>query len=213
VSATSIGSRKNDDRIDFISKYGYKVDSTSKWYFSTLFNFRTQMFDGNNYSGDVRTFSSTFLSPAYILLSVGMDYKPNNRFSMFLSPLTSRWVVVADSYLANKGAYGVDTGHHSINEVGAFASLNYFAPITKNVQYKGRLDLFSNYRKNPANVDFFFTNMVSFKINRLLSATYNLDMIYDDDVRMFGPNKNGARLQLKSLIGIGFMLQFSPKKV
>lgn len=212
IQASSIGGRKNDDRIDILSKYGYKVDTLNKWYMSALFNFRSQFFDGNNYSGEQRTFSSSFLSPAYTLLSVGMDYKPTPKFSMFLSPLTSRWVIITNNYLSKQGLYGVPAGKHSVNEVGAFASLNYKNNIAKNVTYKGKMDLFSNYRFKPGNIDVYFTNYLSFKINKSLSATYGLDMIYDDDVKIFGPDKNAARLQLKSMIGIGFLMQFSTKK-
>lgn len=212
VQATSLGSRKNDDRIDLLSKYGYRVDTVNRWYASALFNFRSQLFDGYNYSGGTSNFSSSLLSPAYILLSVGMDYKPNSKFSMFISPLTSRWIVVANKYLSDLGSYGVAAGKHSYNEVGAFATISYNNNIAKNVTYRGRMDLFSNYGQNPGNVDVFLTNLFSFKINRLLSATYNLDMIYDDDIKIFGPEKNSPRLQLKSLIGIGFLMNFSPKK-
>lgn len=212
IQATSIGSRKNDDRIDMLSKYGYRVDSTNKWYASALFNFRSQFFDGYNYSGGTSNFSSSFLSPAYVLLSVGMDYKPNPKFSLFISPLTSRLVIVANRYLSNKGSYGVDSGYHTFNELGAFATIGYNNVIAKNVTYRGRLDLFSNYKSKPGNVDLFFTNLFSFKINKLLSATYNLDLIYDDDIKIFGPNKNSPSLQLKSLIGVGFLVQISPKR-
>lgn len=44
VQTTSLGSRKNDDRFDFLSKYGYNFDG--KFYLTGLFNFRTQFFDG-----------------------------------------------------------------------------------------------------------------------------------------------------------------------
>jgi hypothetical protein len=213
VQATSLGSRKNDDRIDILSKYGYKIDTLNKWFLSGLFNFRSQFFDGYNYPGGKANFSSTFLSPAYVITSIGMDYKPSPKFSMFLSPFTSRWVIVANKYLSNQGAYGVPVGGHIINELGAFATFNYNNIIAKNVTYRGKMDLFSNYRNNPQNIDLFFTNIFSFKINKFLSATYNLDLIYDDDIRIFGDNKDAPRLQIKSLLGIGFLMQIAPKKV
>ena len=40
VKTTSLGSRKNDDRIDFLSKYGYAL--SPKLSVAALFNFRTQ---------------------------------------------------------------------------------------------------------------------------------------------------------------------------
>jgi len=213
VQATTLGSRKNDDRIDILSKFGYKVDTLNKWYASALFNFRSQFFDGYNFSGNTASFSSSFLSPAYIILSAGMDYKPNNKFSLFISPLTSRWLIVANKYLSDKGAYGVTPGKHSLSEFGAFATMSYNNVIAKNITYRGRLDLFSQYSHNPQNVDIYFTNMFSFKINKLISATYNLDFIYDDDIKIFGANNDAPRLQMKSLIGIGFLMKLEPKKI
>ena len=74
--------------------------------------------------------------------------------------------------------------------------------------YKGRLDLFSNYDHNPKNVDLYFTNVLNIKLSRILTLTWSVDMIYDDDVRLFGDNNNGAALQLKSLAGIGLLAKF-----
>lgn len=210
IQSTSLGSRKNDDRFDYLSKYGYDINN--KWYVTGLFNFRSQFFDGYTGAGSNASFSSTFLSPAYILLSAGFDYKPNQKFSMFISPLTSRWVIVANKFLSEKGSYGVPIGKNSINELGAFVSINYNNLIAKNVTYRSRLDMFSNYKNKPQNIDVYMTNLFSCKINKYLSATYALDVVYDDDVRIFGPNKNAARTQLKSLIGIGFMMPFKPAK-
>ena len=85
VQSTSLGGRKNDDRIDVISKYGYRIDTTGMWYLSGLFNIRSQMFDGYSFSGSNANFTSSFLSPAYIILSAGLDFKPSNSFSVFFS--------------------------------------------------------------------------------------------------------------------------------
>lgn len=209
IKSSSLGSRKNDDRFDILSKYGYQLDS-GKWYLTALGNFRSQFFDGYTFSGGKSTFSSTFLSPAYALVSAGLDYKPNNKFSMFLSPVTSRWVIVMNKALSDSGSYGVPRGRHIAQEFGGFASFSYTTSFTKNVTYKGRADFFSNYKNKPGNIDVFMTNSFSFKINRYLSATYNLDLIYDDDVKLFGDEKSSPALQIKSLIGIGFLMRFAP---
>ena len=206
VKTTSLGSRKNDDRFDLLSKYGYAIGPKTS--ISGIFNLRSQFFKGYTYPGNVKTFSSTFLAPGYLLLGAGLDFKPNKDLSFFISPATARWVIVRDTALANKGLYGVSPGKKSVLELGAFATINYFKEINKNVTYKGRLDLFSNYRHNPQNVDLYMTNTLTAKISKVLSATWSLDMIYDDDVKLFGPNKNSARLQLKSLVGVGFLVKF-----
>ena len=206
VNTTSLGARKNDDRLDILSKYGHRL--TDKLNLAGLVNFRTQLFDGYNYSNDKKTFSSAFLSPAYLLVSPGVDWKPDGYFSLFVSPITARWVIVKDDTLSAKGVYGVDPGEHSILEFGAFLTANYLRDISPNLTYKGRLDLFSNYRHNPQNIDVFMTNMLAVKISKVFSASWNIDLIYDDDVRIFGENQSSAALQVKSIIGFGLQLKF-----
>lgn len=209
IQTSSLGGQKNDDRFDYLSKYGYQIDSSGRWYLSVLLNPRTQFFDGRTYySRDSSQLSSTFLSPGYLTTSLGIDFHPNKNFSLFMSPLTSRITFVAKQLLAGRGLYGVDSGKHSISQIGAFASINYSKDIMKNVSYKGRVDLFADYKTKPQNTDVYMTNLFNFKINKFLSATYSLDLIYDDDVKLFGPDKNSPGLQLKSLIGIGFSLPF-----
>jgi len=206
INTTSLGTRKNDDRFDFISKYGYAL--SSNFFLSGLFNLRTQFFDGYTYpTPETPLFSSTAFSPGYVVLSPGIDYKPVKSLSIFVSPITSRWVIVANPTLSKIGAYGVDSGEHSISELGAFATITFNSNFTKTITYNARLDLFSNYRHNPGNVDVYMTNFFAAKINKVFSVTWSVDMIYDDDVRIFGPEHNSPRLQLKSMVGIGILLK------
>ena len=79
VKTTSLGSRKNDDRFDLLSKYGYAV--TSHLNLAGLLNLRSQFFKGFIFPGNVKTFSSNFLAPGYLLVSPGLDYKPTNDFN------------------------------------------------------------------------------------------------------------------------------------
>ena len=206
VNTSSLGGRKNDDRFDLLSKYGYALND--KLNISTLFNLRSQIFKGYTFKDDIKTLSSNFMAPGYLLISLGLDYKPNKELSIFFSPVTARWVIVRDTALANKGLYGVTPGKKSNLEFGAFATINYLKEISSNITYKGRLDLFSNYRRNPQNIDLFMSNILNVKLSKILSATWGVDLIYDDDVKLFGPNKNSARLQVKSLVGIGLLIKF-----
>lgn len=206
LKTTSLGSRKNDDRFDILSKYGYAI--APKWNVAALFNFRTQLANGYTYTTNSKTFSSAFLSPAYVLLSPGLDFKPNQNFSLFLSPITARWVIVKNDSLSAKGLYGVTPGKHSRSEFGAFVSANYLKEFNKTVSYKGRLDLFSNYKHNPEKIDVFMSNILSLKLSRVLSATWNVDIIYDDDVRLFGDDGKSPAWQIKSLVGLGLLVKF-----
>jgi len=206
IKSTSLGSRKNDDRFDLLSKYGYAL--TSKLNAALLFNMRSQFFRGFSYQDDAKTISSAFLSPGYFLLSPGLDYKPVTNLSIFLSPITYRLVTVIDDTLSARGAYGVIPGEKTINEIGAFLMLNYLRDLSKSISYKGRLDLFSNYRQNPQNIDVFMANVIAAKLGKIFALTWSVDMIYDDDVKLFGPNNNSPALQLKSIVGIGINVKF-----
>lgn len=207
LNTTSQGFRKSDDRADLTSKYGYEV--AKKWYLTGLFDLKTQFSNGYEYSDTSRTLTSAAFSPAYILLSLGMDYKPNDNFDVFISPISSRWTVVSNNMLSAQGKYGVDSGKHVYNEIGAFLSANFRKDFTKSISYKSRLDLFSNYRQDPQNVDLYFTNLLALKITKYLTTTVSLDMIYDDNVTF--PDKNGNQsphLQLKEGLGLGFSYKF-----
>ena len=205
LNTTSLGSRKNDDRFDLLSKYGLKLNK--KFNLATLVNFRSQFLKGYTYPNNVKTFASAFLSPAYLVFSQGIDFKPNKELSIFVSPVTSRWVFVTDSTLSAKGEYGVKQHTHSINQNGAFATIGYQRAFNKMVSYKSRVDLFSNYQKDPQNVDVFMTNTLSAKVAKIIAFSWNVDMIYDDDARLFGPNNSSPGLQFKSIIGVGLQVK------
>jgi hypothetical protein len=205
ISSTSLGSRKNDDRFDFVSKFGYELNK--KINYAVLVNVRSQFFKGFTYEGAEKTFTSGFMSPGYFLQSVGMDYRPASSTSIFVSPLTARWVFVKDPLLSSKGLYGVDPGKSANLEVGAYATVNFMKDIAPNVLYKLRLDLFSDYSTNPQNVDVFMSNLFSVKLSKVFNVNWGVDLIYDDNARLFGKMGNSPALQFKSLIGLGIQLK------
>lgn len=207
MNNTSQGTRKTDDRMDITTKPGYSITPTVN--LATLFNFHSQFTKGYNYKSDgTRELLSNFMSPGYFLVSIGFDYRPSEGLSIFLSPITSRWVYVANDSLAAQGAYGVDSGQHVTNEIGAFASINYNKDFSKKISYSGRLDLFSNYKNNPQNIDLLMTNMLIAKISKIFSFNVSLNLIYDDDVKLFGKNNDSPALQIKQTFGAGVAVKF-----
>ena len=207
VYTTSDGTRKNDDRIDVLSKYGRPI--SSKWNLATLANFRTQFANGYEYDDDdTKKLNSSFLAPAYFLGSLGFDYKPSPVFSLYLSPATYRLVIVNHDSLSAEGLYGVEKGENFRHEFGGFLSASFFKEFTPSLSFKSRLDLFSNFLEKPKNIDVFMTNTLIVKLTSVLALTWNLDMIYDDDVKLFGDNGNSPALQIKSLVGLGLMVKF-----
>ncbi len=141
-------------------------------------------------------------------MSLGLDYKPNDQFSLFVSPLTQRWVIVSDKFLAP--LYGIEPGKKVKSELGAFLSANFNKKIGANMTFKTKLDLFSNYKKDPQNIDIFWTNVLSAKISKYINVNFNVDMIYDNDTQNVDPSK-GPAPQWLQLMGIGFAYNFGKK--
>ncbi len=202
INTTSQGMRKNDDRIDFYSKYLYMVKP--KMGLGVVGTFRTQFTDGYDYDETPIVKTSAFFAPAYLTIAPGVDWQPCADFSLFVSPISARWTFVSQGNIALAPDYGLDSGKTSRFEAGAYLSANYKKEIFKNVTYKGRLDLYSNYLSNPQNIDVFWTNLFGLKVNKWLTVTYSFDLIYDDDVKIFGPDKNAPRTQTKTLLSVGF---------
>ena len=187
--------RKIDDRIDVTSKYGRQV--SKNWYVAGLFNFNSQALAGYDYQTNTKI--SNFLTPGKIILSLGMDYRPNENLSIFISPISTRWILKNDTDFFGIDKFGVPAFSKSYNEIGAYFTAKYTKPLNSWATYTGRLDLFSNYKRNPQNVDLFFTNLLVLKFNKWLGSTISVDMIYDDDVI--------SKLQLKEIFGLGLTLK------
>jgi hypothetical protein len=200
INTSSQGTRKNDDRIDYFTKYTHKIKP--KWGFGMVGNFRTQFTDGFNYDKTPREKISGFFAPAYLTIAPGFDWTPSEWFSVFLSPISGRWTYVSDDNLTS--LYNINPGKSLRTEMGGYLSANFKKDIAKNVNFKSRFDLYSNYLENPQNVDVFWTNVLTLKVNKFLNVTYNFDLIYDDDVKIFGPNGDAPRTQIKSLLSVNF---------
>ena len=223
----SEGLQKTDDRIELSSKIGYRLKQNRHYYLSFVGGFRTQFLDGFNYPNDsVR--QSTFMAPGYVNLALGIDFKPNDNFSLFISPAAAKFTFVRDQNLANLGAFGVQAaeldqngsiltpGRQFREELGASLRMIYNREVAKNIEMKSRLELFSNYLDRPENIDVNADVLFNFKVNSWFSASANFTLIYDHDILITDADGNtGPRTQFKSVLGVGIsytMKNFSEKK-
>lgn len=203
---------KTDDKIDFTSKYGRKAFDT--WYYSGLLNLKSQMTAGYNYPDDSTKISDLF-APGYLLIAVGLDNKPNENFTAFVSPLTGKITFVNDQDLADAGAFGVEPGENSLSEFGGYAQILYKKELMENVNLQTKLDLFSNYLDKPQNIDISWEVLVTMKVNEYISANISTHLLYDDDIDIAVdedddgiPDKYGPRTQFKEVLGLGFSYTF-----
>lgn len=217
--------RKTDDKIDFTSKYG-RYAFGRVWYYSALLGFKTQFQPGYDYETTPPTLLSDFMAPAYLTLAIGLDYKPNKKTSVLIAPLTGRVTFVRNQALANSGSFGVekatyDTAGNVITpgklaryEFGGYIRAQYNSEIMKNVLLTARCELFTNYLKDPQNVDVNAEVLLSLKVNKYISATFNMQAIYDNDISIPIDNNHdgvidgaGPRLQFRQVLGVGFALK------
>lgn len=199
---------KTDDKIDFLSKYGQKAFTNT--YYAALLNFKTQMDNGYNYPNDSVPISK-LLAPAYILGALGLDYKPDKHLSVFLAPLTAKITIVNDKDLSDAGAFGVDSGSMSRIEFGGYLRTVYTREIMENVSFSTKIDLFSNYLKNPDCIDVNWETLITLKVNKFISASISTTLIYDDDIliaKKDEPENMSPRTQFKEVLAIGFNFKF-----
>ncbi|MBX2972826.1 MAG: DUF3078 domain-containing protein [Flavobacteriales bacterium] len=200
--------QKTDDRIELNSKYGYELKKNL--YLAGVFQFRTQFTEGFNEEG---TRISNFLAPGYALLGVGLDYRPSDNFTVFLSPLTARLVMVNDAKLfegvgPDDRVYGVKNGNTTEMELGGYLRFQYKKELAKNITFLTRGDFFSNYLRNPQNIDVTWETLWTFKVNEWFAATLNTMLIYDHDTNLPKTNAEGVpylgpATQFKETLGIG----------
>jgi len=192
--------QKNEDVIDLQSKLGIKAEN--KWFYSGMLNFKSQFAPGYSDKVNLNRISD-FLSPAYLFLSFGMDYKPSDKFSLMLSPVTGKLTIVTDKLLRQN--YGVDSLKTIRSEFGAYLKTTLNTEIAKNVGLLSELGLFSNYLDHPERVDVDWKIGLNMKVNKYISAQLSTQMIYDYDIHVTGEK---AKIQFKELFGVGFSFKF-----
>lgn len=210
--------RKNEDKFDFLSKYGRKV--SPKLAATALLNFKSQFAEGFKYPNDVDVVSR-FMAPGYLLASLGFDYKPVDYLSIFFSPATGKFTFVNDEALSAIGAYGVDPGETVNPEFGAMASITFAKDIFENVKLASKVDLFNNYtdadKSNRKNTDVNWQTSLNMKVNKFITASMGFNLIYDHDIPVpifdsVGDEQvqvgTGPRTQFKQLFGIGLSYNF-----
>jgi len=227
---------KNSDRIELNSKLGYEAGGS--WYYAGLLNFRSQMAPGINIT-DSSVISDIF-SPAYTTLALGMDYRPHSDFSVFISPVAYRMLYVDRENLRNSFGipYQTDASGNTLigtdglpvqggamqHEFGAYLKANYKKDEPfgiKNINFQTDLALFSNYLKDPQNIDVYWNTIIGMKVNKYITATIGTNLIYDHDISITTNEvetrdangepltyKVGPRTQFKEALTVGFSYKF-----
>ena len=212
---------KNSDQLNMGSRVGYQM--APKWYYTAALLGRSQFAPGYRYSADTIRVSD-FLAPAYLFLSLGLDYKPSSKFFVSFAPAMGKATFVRCDNEEIKKAAGIPADMIAENknaryEFGAGLVLNlngsYFS---KKVTYSTQLELFSNYFDNPQNLDVVWDFQFRVALAKYIAASVRLNMLFNDSQKTFVTRKlpdgtttkeqHGAKLQLKQFFEIGLFYPF-----
>lgn len=197
---------KVEDILDVTSKYGYQIGNSS-WYSAAALNLRTQFAKGYDYSKPTQGYISNLLSPGYITLGLGVDYIPNDNFTLSIHPLTSRFTIIADKAVFDPDgdgvlteAYGAQPTESLVYQLGAYVGGRYKVKLMENILLDNRFGIFTNYLEKPQNLVLSYSAILDMKVNKFISTQITADLFYDD-------NQIG-KLQLKETLGVGLTYKF-----
>ncbi|NOY51057.1 MAG: DUF3078 domain-containing protein [Chlorobi bacterium] len=215
---------KTDDLFDLLWAVSHKTGKN--WHITGLLTFKSQFANGYKYPDD-STKISTFLAPGYINISVGLNFKPEEEFHVYMSPLAGKLTMVLDQNLANSGAYGVKKavadssgnilvpGENLLSELGVKLLTSYKKKVMKNIDLRSTLSLYNNYtdyvKSNRWNIDVDWDTRIVFTINKLFSSVLYFHLKYDDNTLISEYEvidgiktlvSQGPRLQLKESFGL-----------
>ncbi len=238
-----IGGRENafvktNDNLLLVSRYGRKL--ATRFYLSALLDFRSQLAQGFRYeqvndSVQNVTQISEFLSPGFLIASLGITYSPTRKkvllkrradgkedddddakdrkdkardyFSVTLSPFSGKFTFVLNDELVALDLYGTE-GENVRAEIGSSLTLVVRKRLVENVTVSSNLNLFSAYQQ-PENIDLNSQTTVVLRVNKFLAANVALQLIYDDDINVEREDGSmGPALQVQNAVNVGLSYGF-----
>ena len=214
---TQLGNtRKAADQIILISVLGWKI--APRWDFFLSATFNTFFAPGYRYdklpAEQTRLRVSTFFAPAQLTLSAGVAYKPNDWFSVRISPLSPRFTFLADQRVRvrqladgtyvpdpSQAAYGVAPGKSSLTEWLAFQLQTVLnRNLTETIAINARYQLFTEYAR-LSNINHRLDLILTAKASRYISTTFGLIALYNKDF--------SSSLQIQQTLALGLSYNVS----
>jgi len=194
--------QKTIDELRLVSSLTYKIGEDSKWsYASDLIAFSQLLptYRGN-FLKDVTESGegpiSKFFSPAQVSFAPGINYEPDENWSVMISPATVKTIIVADETIAAiPGDENAMIGLHGTEWRAAddFDQLLFQFGASVRAQYKNKyfndkllarseIVLFSNYLEEAKNVDLDWRNEFAYEIVKGLKLALVVNLFYDHDI-------------------------------
>ena len=194
----------SEDLFQWNMKAGVKA--FKKWFYSFTAQFKTQLL--NTYPQNEPTRIASFLSPSDLNLGLGMTYNTTNKskslkFNVSIAPISYNLKTCIDTNV-DPTQFNIELGKKMTSEIGSNAELTLDWNIAKNINYRSRLFLFSNYKYLTGD----WENTLSFSINKFLSTQIYVHLRYDSSSEL---NERWKHWMLKEILSFGFQYKFSTK--
>lgn len=230
---------KNKDFFELNSKYGFQVDKKGKVFVGGLLKFSSQFALSKNLGKT--SYSTNFMAPGRLVLAAGVNWKPIEMFSFFLSPAAGKFTFVTDKGV-DETQFGLQQGKEIRTEFGAYLKMDFQKEVFKNLNVKSTLTLFNNFldssmdtifennvqvvKSNRGNIDVDWLLGIDFIFSRWLTVNIGTLLVYDHDVNILlngkdgitpildvnGNQKSGPRTQFTESLNIGLTYRFVPKE-
>jgi hypothetical protein len=203
--------RKSDDVLRMGSKLGRQI--SKNWEFSGLYMLNTQLSASFDRDQQNRLLT-TIMAPGYTNLSLGFNYSPDDKLSIYLTPINLRSTYVLNDSLSQAGEFEVVPGDRVHRRFGPAALIGYKDELFKNVIVDTKFGYFQDALDGFGDPVVNWDTILSLKVNKYLSTTLTFALFYDEQSKIDEKDEDGnvvgkvAKLQFKETLGVGFNVQW-----
>ncbi len=186
--------KTNTDLIRLTSKLGLRA--IKHWYYTIQAELYTQFFA--SYKSNKPDVVSSFLSPGYFKVDLGMDYKrstKNFEVSAVIAPLSYKLTYVRDDDV-DETKFSVDEGKKFKNDLGSNLQITSSWKIISQVVWDSRISYFTTYDKSQAE----WENTFNFNLNKFLTTKLFVHARFDDGAKK---KEDYNYFQLMELLSFG----------
>lgn len=221
----------NSDLLKYTSKLGYQAGGD--WFYTMQAIGQTQFCTG--YKSNKEGLYSKFFNPAYLTISLGMDYKKSKEnidWTIFIGPIAYNLKYVGDPLrgvdkLGNPigridgTQFGVMYGEYNAYDLGASAKAGMNWKLCKYLTWQSQAQYFSplyNVGKKDANgkhngyTTIEWENTFDMPLNKYFSTKIYTHLRFDDSVGGENRNKNWSKgwgyFQFSELLSFGLSYKF-----
>ncbi len=172
--------KMNTDMFRYTGKFGLR-SMVKNWTYSLSTQFTTQFFNTYNTNDPLRTRTSSFLTPSYVSIGLGMEYKLSKKktnLSVVIAALNHDLRFVADQSVDER-RFGIREGLSVLCSNGSKITSTFDWSITSYIKYAARFEGFTTYARTEGSLE----NTLTFNINRYFSTSFFLHIRFDDNTQ------------------------------